>query len=172
MKLTDFIREIPDFPKPGILFRDITPVLEDPAAFALAIAEMTEQADRIAPDKVAAIESRGFIFAGPLCQARKLPLVLLRKAGKLPGETIAANYDLEYGQAALEVHVDSLAAGDRVLILDDLLATGGTAAAAAKLVRQAGAEVAGFVFLIELRNLAGRAKLDAEAPVFSLVKYD
>lgn len=172
MDLAQIIRDIPDFPKPGILFRDITPVLENPAAFATAIMQMLDQVDGVGYDKIGAIESRGFVFAGPMCAQKQVPLVLLRKAGKLPGDTIAASYDLEYGQATLEVHTDSIAPGDRVLLVDDLLATGGTASAAADLIAKAGGVVAGFIFLVELEDLAGREKLGDAAPVFSLVKYD
>ena len=172
MDLSRVIRDIPDFPKPGILFRDITPVLEQPAAFAAAIAGLLDLTGNVAYDKIGAIESRGFIFAGPMCRKTDKPLILLRKAGKLPGRTIAASYDLEYGQATLEVHADSIDAGDRLLVVDDLLATGGTAAATAELIAKAGGEVAGFVFLVELADLAGRERLAPIAPVFSLVKYD
>jgi adenine phosphoribosyltransferase len=172
MDLSQVIRDIPDFPKPGILFRDITPVLENPAAFATSIMQMLDQADQVAYDKIGAIESRGFVFAGPMCVQKQVPLVLLRKEGKLPRETIAASYDLEYGQATLEMHADSIAAGERILLVDDLLATGGTAAASAELIRKAGGVVAGFLFLVELADLAGREKLAATAPVMSLVKYD
>ncbi len=165
------IRTIPDFPTQGIMFRDITPVMEQPAAFAAAISGLQEILGGTVWGKVAAIESRGFLFAAPLAVRAEKPLVLLRKAGKLPGKTRAVSYDLEYGRATLEVHTDSFVPGERVLILDDLLATGGTAAAAAELVVQSGAEVAGFCFLVELDDLEGRSSLDVTAPVFSLVHY-
>ncbi len=165
------IRCIPDFPQPGILFRDITPVMEQPEAFAAALAGLKELLAGTRWDKVAAIESRGFIFGAPLATACGKPLVLLRKAGKLPGKTHSVSYDLEYGQATLEVHTDSLTPGDRVIVIDDLLATGGTAAAAAKLVEASGAAVAAFCFLVELDGLKGRELLGAAAPVFSLVNY-
>ncbi|PJA75570.1 adenine phosphoribosyltransferase [bacterium CG_4_9_14_3_um_filter_65_15] len=170
-RVVEAIRAIPDFPQPGILFRDITPVMEDPAVFTAAIDGLQEMLRDVKWDKVAAIESRGFLFGAPLALRAGKPLVLLRKAGKLPGETRAVTYDLEYGQATLEVHTGSLQAGDRVLILDDLLATGGTAAAGAQLVQEEGAQVAGFGFLVALDELGGGARLAASGPVFSLVNY-
>lgn len=167
----DAIRAIPDFPRPGILFRDITPVMEDPAAFAAAVAGLEELLEGTAWNAMGAIESRGFVFGAPVALRAGRPLVLLRKQGKLPGRTLAASYALEYGEAVLEMHVDSLDRGDRVVLIDDLLATGGTAAAAATLVKKAGAEVAAFLFLVELDDLKGRDKLAQVAPVFSLVNY-
>ena len=171
MDLSRVIRDIPDFPKPGILFRDITPILEQPEAFRTALSDLTARVDDIDYDAIAGIESRGFIFAAPLCRQQGKPLVLIRKAGKLPMETLSASYELEYGEATLEMHTDSVAPDAGVLIVDDLLATGGTAAAAAELVQKAGGRVAGFVFVVELADLAGREKLEATAPVFSLVSY-
>ncbi len=170
-RVREAIRSIPDFPQPGILFRDITPVTEDPAAFSAAIAGLGALLDGTTWDKLAAIESRGFIFGAPLARKVARPMVLLRKAGKLPGQTRSVSYDLEYGSATLEVHADSIAPGDRIIILDDLLATGGTAAAAASLVTQSGGQVAGFCFLVELDDLAGRDSLAGTAPVFSLVHF-
>lgn len=167
----DAIRDIPDFPKPGILFKDITPIMESPAAYRASILCLEELVDAQDFDKLAAIESRGFLFAGPMGLNLDKPMCLLRKAGKLPGQTRSVTYSLEYGEATLEAHVDSFGPGDRVLIVDDLLATGGSASAAAQLVRDCGAEVAGFLFLVELDFLKGRALLEAEAPVFSLVIY-
>ena len=171
MDLRHIIRDVPDFPKPGILFKDITPVMEDPAAFGAAVAGMKNLLAEVEFDALCAIESRGFIFGAPLGLDMNKRLILLRKAGKLPAETRSVAYDLEYGQAALEVHLDSIKPGDRVIIVDDLLATGGTAAAAAQLVRDAGGTVAGFLFMVELEFLAGRAKLEGLGPVFSLVNY-
>jgi adenine phosphoribosyltransferase len=159
------IRDVPDFPKPGILFKDITPVMEDPAAFRTALVGMKDLLEGIEYDAFCAIESRGFVFGAPLGLDLDKPLVLLRKAGKLPADTRAVTYDLEYGQATLEM------AGDRVVIVDDLLATGGTAVASAQLVAAAGGIVAGFLFMVELEFLAGRAKLEDLGPVFSLVNY-
>ena len=165
------IAAVPDFPRPGILFRDITPVMEDPAVFGAALEGLAALLEGTAYDRLGAIESRGFIFGAPLAAAQGKGLVLLRKAGKLPGRTRAVTYDLEYGQATLEVHEGSFRPGDRVVVVDDLLATGGTAQAAATLVAQAGAKVAAYLFLVELEDLGGRAKLAAQAPVFSLVRY-
>ncbi len=171
MDISKVIRDIPDFPKPGILFKDITPVMENPAAFRYALDGMEVLLTDVEFDAFAAIESRGFIFGAPLGVDMNKPLVLMRKAGKLPSETRAVTYDLEYGQATIEMHVDSLKPGDRVIIVDDLLATGGTAEAAARLVTDAGAVVAGFLFMVELDFLGGRAKLNGHGPVFSLVNY-
>ncbi len=171
MDLRQVIRNIPDFPKPGINFKDITPVMENPEAYRQALKEMTQLLDGTEYDKLAAIESRGFIFGGPMAVEQDKGMVLFRKAGKLPAKTRQVTYDLEYGTATLEVHVDALNAGDRVIIVDDLLATGGTALASAKLVREAGAQVAGFLFMVELEFLGATALLQKEGPVFSLVKY-
>ncbi|MCP4571264.1 MAG: adenine phosphoribosyltransferase [bacterium] len=171
MDLKTVIREIPDFPKPGILFYDITPIMEQPAAFQAAIDGLRRLLDGVAVDALAAVESRGFIFGGPLGLAMDKPMVLMRKAGKLPAATYAETYALEYGEATLEVHQDAFAAGARVVIVDDLLATGGTAEATARLVKQAGGEVAAFLFMVELDDLKGREKLTSFAPVFSLVNY-
>ncbi len=171
MDIRDHIRAVPDFPKPGIMFRDITPVMEDPAAYKAALAGLKQLLADVEFDNFAAIESRGFIFGGPLAVAMDKAMVLVRKAGKLPAKTRSVTYSLEYGEATLEAHVDSFKPGDRVLIVDDLLATGGTAEATAKLVIAAGATVAGFLFLVELDFLDGQAKLAATAPVFSLVHY-
>jgi adenine phosphoribosyltransferase len=168
--LRHVIRDVPDFPKPGILFKDITPVLENPAAYAAAVDGLRGLLAAAPCDRLAAIESRGFVFGGPLALQLGLPLSLVRKAGKLPAATRAVTYALEYGTATIEAHLDSFHTGERVVIVDDLLATGGTALAAAQLVREAGATVAGFLFLVELDFLAGREKLLAEAPVFSLVR--
>jgi adenine phosphoribosyltransferase len=170
MDLTQVIRDIPDFPKPGILFRDITPVLEDPDAFTHALAGLEDLLDGVAYDRLAAIESRGFLLGAPLSARHGKGLVLVRKAGKLPRQTAAVSYDLEYGSATIEVHADAIAPGQKVVVIDDLLATGGTAAATGELVRRCGGEVAAYVFLVELEDLAGRERL-ADAPVFSLVKY-
>ena len=171
MDLRQVIRDIPDFPKPGIMFKDITPVMENPAAFRVALAGMKDLLTDIPFDAFAAIESRGFVFGAPLGLDMDKPLVLMRKAGKLPAETRAVTYDLEYGQATLEMHVDSVKPQEKVIIVDDLLATGGTAAASARLITDAGGIVAGFLFMVELDFLAGREKLEGLGPVFSLVNY-
>jgi len=160
------IRDIPDFPKPGILFKDIMPVLADPEVFGRVIAWMA--ADQPHIDKVVGMESRGFIFACALVAPLNAGFVPARKAGKLPGEVTAQEYDLEYGAATLEMHTDAFKPGEKVLIVDDLLATGGTAAATVELVRRLGAEVVGCAFMVELTFLPGRDQLDV--PVRSLVK--
>ena len=172
MDLSKVIRDIPDFPKPGILFKDITPIMEDPAAYNSSIVQLLKLIENVEVDTFAAIESRGFIFGGPLGLHTRKGVILLRKQGKLPADTYDVSYDLEYGQATLEVHKGAITTGMKVMIVDDLLATGGTAAASAKLVKLAGGEVAGFLFLVELGFLAGRQKLATAGPVFSLVKYD
>jgi adenine phosphoribosyltransferase len=159
MDLARYIRPIPDFPKPGILFRDITPLLADARAFAAAIAALAEpwRAERL--DAIAAVEARGFLFAGPLAVELGLGVVPVRKPGKLPADTIAHEYDLEYGRDRLEMHRDVLPAGGRVLVVDDVLATGGTAAACMRLVEAAGGTVAGAAFLVEIEPLGGRGRL-------------
>lgn len=170
MDLANVIAAVPDFPKPGILFRDVTPVFQDPQAYAAAIDGLAACLDGVAYDSLAAVESRGFLLGGPLALRLGKGLVLVRKAGKLPRPTRRAAYALEYGEAVVEMHTDACEPGQRVVVLDDLLATGGTAAAAAELVRGCGAEVAAFLFLVELAGLDGRQRL-AGAPVFSLVMY-
>ncbi len=170
MDLTKYIRDIPDFPKPGILFKDITPLLAKPEAFRFAIDQMASHHRDRAVDAVAAVEARGFLFAAPLALELHRPLVPLRKPGKLPYETHSFSYDLEYGSAELQVHTDALIHGSSVLLVDDLLATGGTMAAGCKLVEKAGGCVAGCVFLVELAFLEGRAKLKSHE-VFSLIRY-
>jgi adenine phosphoribosyltransferase len=155
------VRAIPDFPKPGILFRDVTPLLLDPAAFRAAADAMAAPFRGNGIDRVLGIESRGFLFAAPIALALGVGLGLVRKHGKLPYDTLQARYELEYGVDHVEMHVDTLAAGQRVLIVDDLIATGGTASAAVELARQAKAEVVGCSFLIELAGLAGTKKVGA-----------
>ena len=171
MDLRKVIRDVPDFPKPGIMFKDITPVLQDPAAYGAAVDGLRGLLAGKQIDALAAIESRGFLFAGPLGLDLNLGVALLRKEGKLPADTYAATYALEYGEATLEIHKDAITPGQRVVIVDDLLATGGTALASSELVRRAGGKVGGFLFLVELDFLAGRARLEAEGPVFSLVRF-
>ena len=164
------IRDIPDFPKSGILFKDITPVLGDAAAFQEVIDRLVVQAQGLSPDLIVGVESRGFLFGAPLALALGIGFVPVRKVGKLPAETIQEEYALEYGTATVEVHRDAIRPGQRVLIVDDLLATGGTAVAAAKLVEKLGGKVAGFSFLIELEFLAGRQVLSGY-DVHSLLTY-
>ncbi len=158
--LLPFIRDVPDYPKPGVLFKDITPLLADPAAFGATIdALLASVADAGPYDKVAGIEARGFILAAPVAVRTAAGFVAVRKAGKLPGDTLTASYDLEYGSAVLEVKPDALRAGDRVLVVDDVLATGGTVEAAARLLERAGATVAAVVVLMEIGGLGGRDRL-------------
>ena len=170
MNLKDYIRDIPDFPQPGILFRDITPLLRDAAAFRYAIDRLAEVCRDYRPDAIAAIESRGFIFGAPLAQRLDLPLVLVRKPGKLPAASLSADYALEYGVNTLEMQGGDIAAGQRVLLVDDLLATGGTLAAAARLIELAGGQVAAIGAVIELEFLAGRKALEGYN-LFSLIQY-
>ncbi|HVK08235.1 MAG TPA: adenine phosphoribosyltransferase [Gemmataceae bacterium] len=170
MSLTDYIRDIPDFPKPGIVFKDITPLLAEPAAFAESIRRLAEHYRGRSIDAIAAAEARGFLFAAPLALELKLPLVPLRKPGKLPHRTYSLKYDLEYGTAELHMHVDGIQPGARVLLVDDVLATGGTMQAGGALIEQAGGVVAGCAFLVELSFLGGREKL-AGYDVFSLLTY-
>ena len=171
MDLKKLIREVPDFPKPGILFYDITTLLKDSAGFAGVIDGLKSHYSGARVDLVLGIEARGFIFAPALAYALHAGFVPIRKPGKLPAATVSASYDLEYGKDSLEMHKDAVQPGSRVLIVDDLLATGGTAAAAARLVREAGGTVAGMGFVVELTFLSGRAKLP-EYDVFSLLQYD
>lgn len=170
LKAKGLIRDIPDFPEKGIVFKDITPVLQDPGAFEEALLAMEAFAAHQNPTVIAGIESRGFIFGAPLAHRLKLPFVLIRKLGKLPADTVSEEYQLEYGTSTVEVHRDAAAEGDRVLIVDDLLATGGTALAAAKLIEKLGAHVVGFAFLVELDFLNGREKL-ADYELSTLIKY-
>ncbi len=169
MDFRPYIREIPDFPKPGILFRDITPLLGNPEVFGFAIYEMWERWDEKV-NAIAALDARGFLFGAPLAREMRVPFIPIRKRGKLPFKTHSVSYDLEYGQDTVEMHIDACGPNSRVLIVDDLLATGGTAAAAAALVEQAGATVAGYAFMIELSDLGGRTKL-GQRDIQSLTVY-
>lgn len=171
-RLESAIRAVPDFPKPGILFRDITPVMEDPLLCRAIIEGFRQELQDTPIDAIAGIESRGFLFGMPLALALGVPFVTVRKKGKLPWKTVSHKYDLEYGSAEVEMHIDSVRPGMRVLIHDDLLATGGTAAAAAELVRMQQGAVAGFSFLVELGFLNGLRKLEAyNAKVITLKTY-
>ena len=170
MDLQQYIRDIPDFPKPGILFKDITPLLADPVAFQESIDRLSNHYRPIPIDIVAAVEARGFLFAAPLALELKRPLVPLLKPGKLPYRTYSLAYDLEYGSAELQVHIDGVGPGQRVLLVDDLLATGGTMDAGCHLVEKAGGHVVGCAFLVELTFLGGREKLKPRE-VFSLIQY-
>lgn len=171
-RLKAAIRAVPDFPKPGILFRDITPVLEDAALCNAAVDGFRQALAAQRIDAIAGIESRGFLFGMPLAMALNIPFVTVRKKGKLPWKTVSYSYDLEYGSAEVEMHVDSVRPGMRVMVHDDLLATGGTAAAAAELIKKQGGTVAAFSFLIELSFLNGMDRLKPYgANVVSLVTY-
>lgn len=170
LDLLKYIRNVPDFPKPGILFRDITPLLAAPEAFRAAIQRMAEHFRGRSVDLVAAAEARGFIFAAPLALELGAGFVPIRKPGKLPFDTRAFHYELEYGSDSLEMHMDGVTAGQRVLLVDDLLATGGTMQACCHLVENGGAEVAGCAFLIHLKGLPGAERLEPYE-VFSLIEY-
>ncbi|MBK7368841.1 MAG: adenine phosphoribosyltransferase [Candidatus Eisenbacteria bacterium] len=169
MDLRSYIRDVPDFPRKGILFKDITPLIGDPAAFAASAKQLASRVNK--PDAVVAIESRGFIFGAPLAQLWNVPFVPARKFGKLPGKTVRQVYSLEYGEDTLELHADALKRGWEVVVVDDLLATGGTAAATIALVEQLGARVAAALFAVELTGLGGREKL-APARVEALMKFE
>jgi adenine phosphoribosyltransferase len=168
--LRSAIRDVPDFPKPGIVFKDITTLLGEPAQFRRAIDLLTVAAGDLAVDKVVAIESRGFILGGALAQRLGAGFVPVRKPGKLPWKCRRASYQLEYGQDALEIHEDALRKGERALVVDDVIATGGTAEAAGRLVQELGGELSGFLFLVELGFLNGRARLKGHG-VRSLLVY-
>lgn len=170
MDLKPYIRDIPDFPKPGIVFKDIAPLLGNPDAFATVTDTLAAKFQSAKLDYIAGIESRGFIFGAALANALKVGFIPLRKPGKLPYKTIRREYSLEYGTDAIEVHEDALQSGKRVLLVDDLLATGGTAAAASALLREIGADLVGVAFVVELAFLQGRTKLKEEK-VFSLLIY-
>ena len=159
MNLKDYIRSIPDYPKKGILFRDITTLIKDEKAFAESIDQIVERSKKFKIDKIAAIESRGFVFASAVSYLLKKPFIMLRKKDKLPAETYSVDFELEYGTATIEVHKDSIKKDDSVLIIDDLIATGGTAEAAAKLVEISGGNVAAFIFVINLFDLGGSDNL-------------
>lgn len=169
-KLRELIRDIPDFPKPGILFKDITPLLQNREGFKLAITEMARRVQPLKPNHIVAIESRGFIFGSALAIEMGLGLVLVRKPGKLPYQTQKVQYALEYGTDELHIHVDALSARDNALIVDDILATGGTAAATGQLVEKTGSKIAGYAFLSELGFLNGRERLSPHA-VISLMSF-
>ena len=170
MDLKAYIRDIPDFPKPGILFKDITPLLQDPPAFTHAIDLLAEYYQGRSVDAVVAIEARGFLFGAPLAYRLGRSLVPVRKRGKLPFETHAVTYALEYGSDTVEMHKDGVVAGHRVVIVDDLLATGGTMAAACRLVEESGGKVEGLALVIELTELGGRKHLQGY-DILTLIEY-
>ena len=159
MNLKDFIRSIPDYPKKGILFRDITTLIKDEKAFTETIDQIVEKSKKFKFDAIAAIESRGFVFASAVSYLLKKPFIMLRKKNKLPAEVHSVDFELEYGSATIEVHKDSIKKNDNVLIIDDLIATGGTAEAAAKLIEISGGNVCSFIFVINLFDLKGTEKL-------------
>tara|TARA_B100002052_G_scaffold16199_1_gene12940 strand:+ start:49 stop:576 length:528 start_codon:yes stop_codon:yes gene_type:complete len=159
MNLKDYIRSIPDYPKKGILFRDITTLIKDEKAFSETINRIVEKAKKMEIDKIAAIESRGFVFASAVSYLMNKPFIMLRKKNKLPADVYSTDFELEYGTATIEVHKDSINNGEKVLIIDDLIATGGTAEAAAKLIEISGGKVAAFIFVINLFDLNGSDKL-------------
>jgi adenine phosphoribosyltransferase len=170
LELRRYIRDIPDFPKRGIVFRDVTPLLADPRALRGAIQALAAPFRAETIDRVIGIESRGFILGAPVALELGAGLAIVRKAGKLPYRTVSVTYDLEYGTDTVEMHVDAVAPGQRVLVVDDLIATGGTAAATIRLARDAGAEVAGCSFLVELSSLAGRKHLEVER-IHTVIEY-
>jgi adenine phosphoribosyltransferase len=170
MDIKALIRDIPDFPKPGIMFRDITTLLRDPDGLRHTISTLADHCTHLDIDYVIGMESRGFIFGVPLAVHLGVGFIPVRKPGKLPAAVHSVEYDLEYGTDRLEMHQDAIPDGGRILIVDDLIATGGTAAATADLVERAGAELAGFGFIVELTGLGGRDRLP-EVPIVSLVQY-
>jgi adenine phosphoribosyltransferase len=170
LKLEDYIRSVPDFPKPGIVFRDITPLLGNAAAFHRAVMDLADPFRGKKVDVVAAAEARGFIFAAPVALELNAALVPIRKPKKLPGKTLSHTYELEYGTDTLEIHADAIRQGARVLVVDDLLATGGTIEACCRMVEKAGGTVVGCAFIIELTSLKGARRI-AEYPTTSLIKY-
>ena len=170
-KVEDYIRSIPDFPAPGIIFRDVTSILQSAEGLKLSIDELVKKLDGVEFDVIAGAESRGFIFGMPIAYLLNKPFVPLRKAGKLPCETVSQTYDLEYGTATIEIHKDAITPGMKVVLLDDLIATGGTIKAAAELVEELGGEVVECLFLMELVDLGGRKSLEGYK-VDSVVKYE
>lgn len=171
MQLKSYIRTVQDFPVPGISFKDITPLLGDADALQYAVDRMIEQCEPLSPDVIVSVEARGFLLAAPMAYRMGKPLVPVRKQGKLPYEKFSTSYGLEYGTDTLQIHADAIAGGQRALIVDDLLATGGTVSATADLARECGGNIAGYAFLIELAFLHGRSKLHGE-DIVSLITYD
>ena len=170
MKLEELIRDVPDFPKPGIIFKDITPLLNDPEGFRTSVVRLAEHFKSLEPEVIVAVESRGFIFGAAVALQLGCRFVPVRKPGKLPYRTISEEYQLEYGTDQLAMHIDAIQKGQKVVIIDDLLATGGTVAATTKLIKKLKGNIAGIGFVIELDFLKGRDKL-AGFPIFSLIHY-
>ena len=171
MDISAYIRDVPDFPKPGILFKDITPLLQNGPAFRQVIDGWKKRFEGLNIDAIVGVDARGFIFGTALAYALVLPFVPVRKKGKLPHDTISEDFELEYGTDTMEIHVDALSDGHRVVLVDDLLATGGTMAAVVRLVEKLGAEIVEIVFVVELSFLNGRSLL-GDRPVSSLIQYD
>ena len=171
MNLKEFIRSIPDYPKKGILFRDITTLIKDEKAFSETINQIIERSKILKFNKIAAIESRGFVFASAVSYILKKPFIMLRKKDKLPAEVHSVDFKLEYGTATIEIHKDSINANEKVLIIDDLIATGGTATAAAKLVEMSKGIVSGFIFVINLFDLGGNDELQKKYKIHSLISF-
>ena len=172
MDLKKYIRSIPDYPKKGILFRDITTLIKDKDAFKECIDQMSKILNKLNYDKIAGVESRGFIFSSPLSYNLSKPNILMRKKNKLPAEKYSVDFQLEYGKSTLEIHKDSIESGEKVIIIDDLIATGGTAEAAAKLIEKSGGKVSGFVFVINLFDLGGKELLKKKGyECYSLIDF-
>ena len=172
MDLKKYIRSIPDYPKKGILFRDITTLIKNKDAFKNCINQLSEVLNKFNFDKIAAIESRGFIFASPLSYNLSKPIILMRKKNKLPAKKYSVDFELEYGKATLEIHKDSISPGEKIVIIDDLIATGGTSEAAAKLVEKSKGEVSGFIFVINLFDVGGKKLLEKKGyKTFSLIDF-
>ena len=172
MDLKKYIRSIPDYPKKGILFRDITTLIKNKDAFKECIDQMSKILNKLNYDKIAAVESRGFIFASPLAYNLSKPYILMRKKNKLPAETYSADFKLEYGNATLEIHKDSINPKEKIIIVDDLIATGGTSEASAKLVEKCGGKISGFIFVINLFDLGGKKSLEKKGyRAFSLIDF-
>ena len=173
MSLTSYIRTIPDYPPKGVKFRDITTLLHNPVGLRTAIDQLAERYRNIPIDHIAVIESRGFLLGAPLAYLMNTGLILIRKKGKLPAATIGEDYDMEYGTSTIEVHTDAISPGNRILLIDDLIATGGTAEAAVKLIRKCGGEVVECAFLVNLPELGGNERLrEIGCPTFSLCAFD
>ena len=172
MNLQQYVREIPDFPKPGILFRDINPLMHDPKVWGQVVSEFKSICDDLEPDLIVGIESRGFIIGSALATSQGIGFAPIRKAGKLPGKVSGVEYELEYGTDRLEIQVDAFNRQQKVLIVDDLLATGGTANAARELVARTTSTLTGFAFVVELASLNGRNSIKSDLPIKSLIVYD
>jgi len=173
MPIKQLIRTIPDYPKKGIMFRDITTLLKDPVGFKLAVQEICDRYARLKIDKIAGIESRGFIIGAPIAYSLGLGFVPIRKKGKLPADTIGCDYALEYGMDRIEIHTDAIQDGERILLVDDLIATGGTAEAAVSLIRKCGGTVVECAFIVDLPDLGGKKRLEAiGVDVFSLTEFE